>query len=100
MTRRSDVYTFRIVLIELISGRKTLEVVWVKKCVPWFHGFVGFWTTWKTSHKVSDESLNLDNATMGSICKVVELACHCTAPEPNKRHDMRHVVNVLVPLVE
>lgn len=37
---------------------------------------------------------------MESICKVAELAAHCTAPKPYKRPDMWHAVNVLVPLVE
>ncbi|KAK9288965.1 hypothetical protein L1049_017436 [Liquidambar formosana] len=36
----------------------------------------------------------------GSICKVAELAGHCTAREPFQRPDMGHAVNVLGPLVE
>ncbi|QCD95515.1 serine/threonine kinase [Vigna unguiculata] len=47
-----------------------------------------------------DESLNLDDETMENICRVDELTYHCTGPEPNKRLDMGHIVNVLVPLVE
>ena len=50
--------------------------------------------------QVIDESLNLNDKTMENICKMVELTCHCTTPEPNKRPDMGHAVNVLVSLVE
>jgi len=37
---------------------------------------------------------------MESICKVAELACHYTTHKPNKRPDMRHAMNVLVPMME
>ncbi|QCE13059.1 leucine-rich repeat family protein [Vigna unguiculata] len=100
VTRKVDVYAFGVVLMELISGRKALdnsldEEMW--HLVPWFRRIVN---NMENILQVTDESLNLDDETMESICKVAELACHCTAPEPHKRPDMGHGVNVLVPLVE
>ncbi|KAK4489142.1 hypothetical protein RD792_004936 [Penstemon davidsonii] len=44
--------------------------------------------------------LDPDEETYDSICKVVELAGHCTAREPFQRPDMGHAVNILGPLVE
>ncbi|KAG2406923.1 Receptor-like kinase [Vigna angularis] len=100
VTRRVDVYAFGVVLMELISGRKALDSSLPEEMphlVSWFCRIVD---NMKNISLVTDESLNLDDENMESICKVAELAAHCTSPEPHKRPDIWHAVNVLVPLVE
>ncbi|XP_047162124.1 receptor-like kinase TMK4 [Vigna umbellata] len=100
VTRKVDVYAFGVVLMELISGRKALDSSLPEEMphlVSWFCRIVD---NMENISLVADESLNLDSENMESICKVAELAAHCTTPEPHKRPDMWHAVNVLVPLVE
>ena len=86
--------------MEILTGRKALDeslpedrshlVVWFKKMVVNKEKIV----------EVLDPTLDPDEETYQSICKVVELAGHCAAREPSQRPDMGHVVNVLAPLVE
>jgi len=100
VTTKVDVYAFGVVLMELISGRKALDSTVAEEMshlVSWFRGIL---YNMENIEQATDETLNLDDETMESICKVAELACHCTAPEPHKRPHMGHAVNVLVPLVE
>ncbi|XP_020228132.2 receptor-like kinase TMK4 [Cajanus cajan] len=100
VTTKVDVYAFGIVLMELISGRKALDnTVHEEMCHlgSWFRRIL---LNVENISMATDQTLNLDEETMESICKVAELAGHCTAPEPHQRPDMGHAVNVLVPLVQ
>ncbi|KAK9281101.1 hypothetical protein L1049_003994 [Liquidambar formosana] len=100
VTTKVDVFAFGVVLMELITGRKALDnnspddrshlVTWFRKVLPYTDSI----------RNSIDPSLDLDEETFGSICKVAELAGHCTGREPYQRPDMGHAVNVLVPLVE
>ena len=93
-------YAFRIVLMELISGRKALDNSLSEEMCHLVSRFCRIVDNIEDIPQVTDKSLNLDYEKMENICKMVELACHCTAPEPNKRPNMEHAMNVLVPLVE
>ncbi|KAK8604226.1 hypothetical protein V6N13_099175 [Hibiscus sabdariffa] len=72
VTTKVDVFSFGVILIELISGRKALD------------------------ETQPEESLHL----VTCIRTVSELACHCRAREPYRRPDMDHVINVLSSLVK
>lgn len=86
--------------MEILTGRKALDdnlpedrshlVAWFRKVVVNKENIVG----------VLDPTLDPDEETYQSICKVAELAGHCAAREPSQRPDMGHAVNVLAPLVE
>ncbi|CAJ1938722.1 unnamed protein product [Sphenostylis stenocarpa] len=100
VTTKVDVYAFGVVLMELVTGRKTLDDTVPDErshLVTWFRRVL---INKENIPKAIDQILNPDEETMESIYKVAELAGHCTAREPYQRPDMGHAVNVLVPLVE
>ncbi|KAL8172229.1 hypothetical protein V2J09_024033 [Rumex salicifolius] len=100
VTTKVDVYAFGVILMELITGRKTLdESMPEDRChlVTWFRRIL---INKDNIRKAIDGVLDPDDETYESIMKVAELAGHCTAREAHQRPDMGHAVNVLGPLVE
>ncbi|KAJ4968096.1 hypothetical protein NE237_014797 [Protea cynaroides] len=100
VTTKVDVYAYGVVLMELITGRKALDETVPEDrshLVTWFRRVL---INKDNIGKAIDPTLNPDDETFGSICKVAELAGHCTAREPYQRPDMGHAVNILAPLVE
>ena len=87
--------------MELITGRKALDETMPEDrshLVTWFRRVL---ISRENILKALDQTLDTDDEeTLESICKVAELAGHCTAREPYQRPDMGHAVNVLGPLVE
>ncbi|KAJ8539744.1 hypothetical protein K7X08_013996 [Anisodus acutangulus] len=100
VTTKVDVYAFGVVLMELITGRKALDETMPDErshLVTWLRRVL---VNKDNLRKAIDPSLDPDDETYESICKVAELAGHCTAREPFQRPDMGHAVNVLAPHVE
>jgi serine/threonine protein kinase len=100
VTTKVDVYAFGVVLMEIITGRKALDETMPDErshLVTWFRRVM---INKDNIRKTIDQTLDPDDETFDSICKVAELAGHCTAREPLQRPDMGHAVNVLGPLVE
>ncbi|KAH6778184.1 Leucine-rich repeat protein kinase family protein [Perilla frutescens var. hirtella] len=100
VTTKVDVYAFGVVLMEIITGRKALDETVPDErshLVTWFRRVL---INKDNLRKSIDSFLDPDDETYESICKVAELAGHCTAREPFQRPDMGHAVNVLGPLVE
>lgn len=96
-----DVYSFRVVLMQLITGKKSLD-----ETMPYESCQLATWlrrvpVTKENMVKYVDKALNTnDNETLESIFKVAELAKHCTTVEPFHRPEMGYVGNVLRPLFE
>ncbi|CAK9149136.1 unnamed protein product [Ilex paraguariensis] len=100
VTTKVDVYAFGVVLMEIITGRKALDETMPDErshLVSWFRRVL---INKDNIQKAIDQTLDPDEETFESICRVSELAGHCTAREPFQRPDMGHAVNVLGPLVE
>ncbi|KAK4778237.1 hypothetical protein SAY87_018424 [Trapa incisa] len=100
VTTKIDVFSFGVILMEMITGRKALDDTVsdeMSHLVTWFRRIL---IAKEELSKVIDRSLDLDEETLESIAKVAKLAGHCTARDPQQRPDMGHVVNALSPLVE
>lgn len=101
VTTKVDVFSFGVVLMELITGRRALDETQPEESmhlVTWFRRvYLNRDTFTNAIDPVLDE---ITDDTFQSICTVAELAGHCTVREPYQRPDMGHAVNVLSPLVE
>ncbi|XP_010543834.1 PREDICTED: receptor-like kinase TMK3 [Tarenaya hassleriana] len=100
ITTKVDVFSFGVVLMELLTGLMALDEERPEESqylASWF------WHMKSDKEKLRagiDPALDVKDETFESICLVAELAGHCTAREPNQRPDMSHAVSVLSPLVE
>ncbi|CAN4107634.1 unnamed protein product [Withania somnifera] len=100
VTTKIDVFSFGVILMELITGRKALDESQPEESmhlVPWFRRMH---INKETFHKAIDPTIELDEETLASVSTVAELAGHCCAREPYQRPDMGHAVNVLSSLAE
>ncbi|ONK71333.1 uncharacterized protein A4U43_C04F7400 [Asparagus officinalis] len=100
VSTKIDVFSFGVVLIELITGMTALDEdrpEETRHLASWFY-HVKF-NKEKLRNSI-DKSLDISEETFEEICTVAELAGHCTAREPHQRPEMGHAVNVLAPLVD
>ncbi|KAI5071390.1 hypothetical protein GOP47_0013641 [Adiantum capillus-veneris] len=100
VTTKSDVFSFGVVLMELIAGRKALDETQAEESVhlvAWFRRMSSNLDDLRAS---IDPALDVTDESFQSIRMVAELAGHCTNRDAWHRPDMSHAVNVLSPLVE
>ncbi|KAG5253521.1 receptor protein kinase [Salix suchowensis] len=90
ITTKVDVFSYGVVLMELLTGLTALDEERSEESRYWL----------KKLMAAIDPALNVDEETFESISTIAELAGHCTSRDPNHRPDMGHAVNVLGPLVE
>ncbi|KAJ6735212.1 hypothetical protein OIU79_002308 [Salix purpurea] len=100
VTTKVDVFSFGVILMELITGRKALDERQPEESLHLVTWFRRMYLNKDTFRKAIDPSIDLNEETLASISTVAELAGHCCAREPYQRPDMGHTVNVLSSLVE
>lgn len=100
ITTKVDVFSFGVVLMELLTGLMALDEDRPEESrylAAWF------WNIKSSKEKLLaavDKALDVNEETFECISIIAELAGHCTAREPNQRPEMGHAVSVLSPLVE
>ncbi|KAF3958533.1 hypothetical protein CMV_016572 [Castanea mollissima] len=100
ITTKADVFSFGVVLMELLTGLMALDESRSEESrylAEWF------WRIKSSKESLTaaiDTAIDVDEETFESISIIAELAGHCTAREPSHRPDMGHAVNVLSLLVE
>lgn len=100
VTTKVDLYSFGVILMELITGRKALDESQPEDSLHLVTWFRRMHLNKDTFSKAIDPTIDFDEETLASISTVAELAGYCTAREPYQRPDMGHAVNVLSSLVE
>ncbi|XP_057783920.1 receptor protein kinase TMK1 [Salvia miltiorrhiza] len=100
VTTKVDVFSFGVILMEMITGRKALDESQPEESMHLVTWFRRMHLNKDTFRKAIDPTIDLDEETVGNISTVAELAGHCCAREPYQRPDMGHAVNVLSSLVE
>uniref|UniRef100_A0A0D3DA81 Protein kinase domain-containing protein n=2 Tax=Brassica oleracea var. oleracea TaxID=109376 RepID=A0A0D3DA81_BRAOL len=99
VTTMVDIYSLGVILMELVTGRKALDVTQREDSVhlvTWFRRVAASKVRDENAFKNAiDPNIKLDEETLASVEKVWELAGYCCAREPYQRPDMSHIVNVL-----
>ncbi|MED6106173.1 hypothetical protein PIB30_002625 [Stylosanthes scabra] len=100
ITTKADVFSFGVVLMELLTGLMALDEGRPEESQYLAAWFWHIKSDKKKLRAAIDQSLDIKDETFETISVIAELAGHCTAREPSQRPDMGHAVNVLAPLVE
>ncbi|WJX16763.1 hypothetical protein P8452_06752 [Trifolium repens] len=100
VTTKVDVYSFGVILMEMITGRRAIDNSQPEEnihLVTWFRRML---LSKNSFEKIIDPTMDIDEEGLKNFKTIAELASNCCAREPHQRPDMGHVVNVLAPLVE
>ncbi|KAK9272202.1 hypothetical protein L1049_002573 [Liquidambar formosana] len=100
VTTKVDVFSFGVILMELITGRKALDESQPEESMHLVTWFKRMHINKDSFRKAIDPTIDLNEETLASVSTAAELAGHCCAREPYQRPDMGHAVNVLSSLVE
>lgn len=100
VTTKVDVFSFGVILMEMITGRRALDETQPEDSVHLVTWFRRMHLNKDTFRKAIDPIIDLNEETLASISTIAELAGHCCGREPYQRPDMGHAVSVLSSLVE
>lgn len=90
MNEKSDIYSFGVVILELVTGRKPVDPEYGEKDLV-------TWVCTTLDQKGVDHVLDsrLDPCFKEEVCKVLNIGLMCTNPLPLNRPAMRRVVKML-----
>ncbi|KAJ6836060.1 putative receptor protein kinase TMK1 [Iris pallida] len=101
VTTKADVFSFGVILMELVTGRKALDESQAEENVHLVSWFRRMYHNNETFPQAIDPTIDIaDKETLSSVLIVSELAGHCCARDPHQRPDMGYAVNIISSLVE
>ncbi|KAL4573167.1 hypothetical protein LXL04_019964 [Taraxacum kok-saghyz] len=90
VTEKSDIYSFGVVILELVTGRKPIDQEFGEQdLATWVHTTVNQ----KGHEHVLDPELEYESKDQ--ICRILDIGLLCISPLPMNRPSMRTVVNLL-----
>lgn len=97
-SKESDVYSYGVVLLELITRKKVLDPLFMEgtDIVGWVRSV---WNNTEDINRIADSSLAdefFDSNIMDQVIDVFLVALRCTEKDPRKRPTMRDVVKQLL----
>ncbi|KAL3620258.1 hypothetical protein CASFOL_035170 [Castilleja foliolosa] len=100
ITTKVDVFSFGVVLMELLTGLSALDEQRPEEKRYLAEWFWRIKSSKETLIAAIDPALEAKEDIYDTICDIALLAGHCTARDPTHRPEMGHAVNVLGQLVE
>ncbi|WOG94565.1 hypothetical protein DCAR_0313861 [Daucus carota subsp. sativus] len=100
ITTKADVFSFGVVLMELLTGLMALDERRSEETRYLAEWFLQIKSDKKKLIDAVDPALDEKEENSDGISIVADLAGHCTARDPSHRPEMGHAVNVLGQLVE
>ncbi|CAL9107960.1 unnamed protein product, partial [Musa textilis] len=100
VTTKVDVFSFGIVLMELLTGMMALDEKRPDESCYLASWFCRMKASVEDLRSIIDPAIDITDETFEGVSIIAELAGHCAAREPHQRPDMGHAVGVLAPLVE
>lgn len=90
MNEKSDIYSFGVVILELVTGKRPVDPEYGEKDLV-------KWVCTTLDQKGVDAVFDpkLDSCFNEEICKVLNVGLLCTSPLPINRPSMRRVVKML-----
>jgi len=90
VNEKSDIYSFGVVILELITGRRPVDPEFGEKDLV-------MWACTTLDQKGVEQVIDsrLDSCFKEEICKVLNIGLMCTSPLPINRPSMRRVVKML-----
>ena len=94
-----DVYSYGVVLMEIITGRKVIDNSLPQNAIFLVPVFRTNFLDEEKFRNTVDPTLELNDSDWNSLLEVAKLAYHCTEEEPESRPSMPNCVAVLSKMV-